>query len=75
MVEWYRLGMSFESLMEETLDFIRLFLGELSSSCISYRQALKQYAGIDYLFADSKALLNCARGHELELPKDASSWD
>ncbi len=29
MAEWYRLGFSFEEMIEETLDFIQLFLGPL----------------------------------------------
>ena len=36
MAEWYRLGISFEEMITETLDFIRLFLGNLPSITISY---------------------------------------
>ncbi len=49
MIEWYRLGMAFEEMMQETLEFIRLFLEPLPHRVISYREAVKKYAGIDYL--------------------------
>lgn len=48
MAEWYRLGLSFEGMIDETLHFMRLFLGPLPSTVISYRQAFLTYAGIDY---------------------------
>jgi lysyl-tRNA synthetase class 2 len=75
MVEWYRIGLSFEPFIEETLDFIRLFLGELPSDSISYRNALKQYAGIDYVLASTQDLLACAKKHQLHLPDHSDSWD
>jgi lysyl-tRNA synthetase class 2 len=48
MAEWYRLGFSFENMMAETLDFIRLFLGALPGSTITYREAILKFAGFDY---------------------------
>jgi len=48
MAEWYRVGMTFPELIEETLEFCRLFLGPVSSAQISYREAFKKYLGIDY---------------------------
>lgn len=51
MAEWYRLGMPFEEMIEETLDFIRLFVGPLPGAVISYREAIKKYTGIDYVNA------------------------
>jgi lysyl-tRNA synthetase class 2 len=57
MAEWYRLGISFEGLMEETVDFIRLFLGELPFEIISYREAFQKFVGIDYLHASINDLV------------------
>jgi lysyl-tRNA synthetase class 2 len=51
MAEWYRLGITFEQIMSETAEFIRLFLGYLPSETISYREALLKYTGIDYVYA------------------------
>ena len=56
MAEWYRLGISFEEMITETLDFIRLFLGNLPSTTISYREALQRYANIDYVTASDESL-------------------
>lgn len=57
MAEWYRVGISFEDLILETLDFIRLFLGDLPHTIITYREALKKYAGIDYVTASRQELI------------------
>ena len=58
MAEWYRLGISFESMIKETLDFVRLFVGNIPSRIVSYRDVFKEYAGIDYVDATSTELLN-----------------
>lgn len=57
MAEWYRCGFSFLEMIDETLDFIRLFLGTIPSATISYRQAFLDYAGLDYLTASEDDLL------------------
>jgi elongation factor P--(R)-beta-lysine ligase len=75
MAEWYRLGVSFDELIAETLDFIRLFLGKLPHQSMSYRQTLKHFLGIDYLTASFSQLLDCAKSNGLDLPNHALSWD
>lgn len=57
MAEWYRLGVSFDEIINETLDFIRLFLGPLPSSTLSYRTLFKTYTGFDYLEKTEEELL------------------
>jgi lysyl-tRNA synthetase class 2 len=69
MAEWYRVGASFDALMAETVDFVRLFLGDLPSSTISYRQAFKEIAGIDYLHASSQDLFNFLMSREIDIPE------
>ncbi len=49
MLEWYRVNMPYETFIEETLDLIRLFLGDLPASVFTYRQAFEEFAGVDYL--------------------------
>ena len=56
MAEWYRIGFSFSQMMEETAEFIRLFLGPLPLRCISYRTLFLQELGIDYLSASCEEL-------------------
>lgn len=58
MAEWYRLGFEFEQMIDETLDFMRIFLGPLPATVISYRQALLRYAGIDYVHLSESDLLD-----------------
>lgn len=72
MVEWYRIGMTFPQLIEETLDFIRLFIGPEKAEWITYREAFKRYAGIDYISATVPELIACAPD---SLPKEAASWE
>jgi lysyl-tRNA synthetase class 2 len=48
MAEWYRLGISFEEMIQETCEFLFLFLGAQEIERVSYREAFEQFAGIDY---------------------------
>ncbi len=65
MAEWYRVGMDFQDLMEETADFAMLFLGNLPRAYISYRQAFIQYAGFDYFTTSTEALYSYLQEREL----------
>lgn len=56
MAEWYRLGISFQDMIEETVDFVRLFVSDLPFEMLSYRQVFLKYVGIDYLSADEQQL-------------------
>jgi lysyl-tRNA synthetase class 2 len=68
MVEWYRLKMSFADLIEETIDFIRLFLGGLSKTIVSYREVFLRYTGFDYPKADKKQLLEYIKQKNILTP-------
>lgn len=48
MVEWYRLNVSFEEMIQETCEFLFLFLGVQKIERVSYREAFERFAGIDY---------------------------
>ncbi len=58
MAEWYRMDFSFEMMIQETIDFISLFLGKLPFRVMSYGQVFREYAGIDYFQASIDELLN-----------------
>jgi lysyl-tRNA synthetase class 2 len=75
MVEWYRLALSFEELIDETAAFIHLFLTDIPVSIQTYRQALLQHAQIDYLTTDSPTLATHLKAHGVHLAPDAPSWD
>ncbi len=51
MAEWYRHGFTFEQMIQETCDFIFLFLGPLPIRKIGYREAFETYLGINYTSA------------------------
>ncbi|MBS0628602.1 MAG: EF-P lysine aminoacylase GenX [Verrucomicrobia bacterium] len=68
MAEWYRVGMDYEPFIEETLEFIRLFLPNLPSEILSYRQAFEQIGKIDYIHDDLTP-------HLLPFSSSAVDWD
>jgi len=65
MAEWYRVGFTFPEIIEETIDYCRLFLGDLPSESITYRQAFLKYAGIDYLGISEIELLKFLERKEI----------
>lgn len=65
MAEWYRLGITFEAMIHETCDYIRLFLGELHTNIVSYRDTILRHTGIDYVHATDQELLQCLTDHNI----------
>lgn len=49
MAEWYRISIPFSQLIKETCNFLALFLGNLPTRTIGYRDAFALYANIDYM--------------------------
>lgn len=43
MIEWYRIGTTFESFLEENLNLLALFLGEPSVEVLTYQEAFEKY--------------------------------
>lgn len=66
MAEWYRMDFSFDEMIAETNDFIKLFLGNILSQKISYREAFQKYAGIDYLNLNVPELLVFLKNNNIE---------
>lgn len=66
MAEWYRVGMPFEELISETCDFIRLFLGDIKTTLISYREAFQRYGGFDYLSISNEELISLLKSKGIE---------
>lgn len=75
MLEWYRIGFSFQKMIEETLELILLFLPGLPIATYTYRDALKKFASIDYLTATAQELAAYALKLAPHLPGDAKNWD
>lgn len=67
MLEWYRVGIAYETFIEETLDLIRLFVSPLPSETHTYENAFKIFADIDIHQDLSR--------HVLQFSDQAPSWD
>lgn len=65
MAEWYRIGFNLDQMIEETTDFIKLFLGDLKVTRLSYRDAFLKYAGIDYFKMKSDELFQYIQDNEI----------
>lgn len=65
MAEWYRLDFNLEQMIEETIQFIRLFLGDLSYRIVNYREVFLQKTGIDYIKADEQELFSYIQNHNI----------
>lgn len=67
MAEWYRLGFTFQQMIEETVDFIRLFVGDLPFETLSYREIFQKYAHIDYLSISEHELVDYLQHHGIQV--------
>lgn len=65
MAEWYRVGFAFDPFIEETLEFIQLFLGPLPSEWISYREAFENYLQINPFEASESELVSLLDKHQI----------
>jgi elongation factor P--(R)-beta-lysine ligase len=75
MAEWYRVDMAFEPFILETLDFIRLFLGDLPHRKMTYRDTLKHFTGLDYLPLGCEELLSYIESRGIEISSSKESLD
>jgi lysyl-tRNA synthetase class 2 len=58
LAEWYRIGFSFQEMIDETMDFVELFTGPKKRIILPYRTAFLQYAHIDPLTASHQEILS-----------------
>lgn len=56
MTEWYRIGFNFQEMIDETIDYIRLFLGDHTVEQLTYHEAFEKYLGIDPFKAKDREL-------------------
>ena len=75
MIEWYREGFSFEEMIEETLDCIRLALGNLPAQTMRYKDLIEKFLHFDYEKALPYQLFQACCEKELGLPPEAAHWD
>lgn len=75
MTEWYRCAFSFEHIIAETLNYIRLFLGDLPEAHSSYREALRRYLGVDYAPMTAADCFALAKEKGVGVSEEATTWD
>ena len=70
MLEWYRVGMGYQELMEEVADLVAMLLNrELKDpEYLTYSEAFQRYVGIDPLAARLDDLLQLAQQTGLAIP-------
>jgi lysyl-tRNA synthetase class 2 len=71
IIEWYRLGFTFEAMIQETVDLIALFLGDQPVCTLSYADCFKRFLDVDVEQVTNAELLTYTQG----LPPTAASWD
>lgn len=69
MAEWYRMNFTFDQMIDETVNFIKLFLGNLPVRKSSYREVFLKYAGFDYLDKTTFDLIEFLKEHKIDLYK------
>lgn len=74
MAEWYRVGFSFEEMMEETLDFIETIITPRPRHALSYQKAFQQHLNLDPFSASKEELLHACSDIE-GYPLHQSSTD
>lgn len=75
MAEWYRVGYSFSEMIDETVAYIRCFLGDLPFKIVSYRDVFLQFLGFDYLKASSTVLLEYMKEKNINIYSDIDPHD
>ncbi|MCB1119840.1 MAG: EF-P lysine aminoacylase GenX [Chlamydiia bacterium] len=65
MAEWYRVGLPFHAMIAETLDFVRLFIGDHPAETLTYRQAFLAHTSLDPFLAPEKALLEFCQTNQI----------
>lgn len=70
MAEWYRVGFTFTEMIDETIDFCCLFLGQLPVEKRTYRETFVHFTGLDPYLSSRNDLLDYI--HAQKIPSYAS---
>ena len=74
LAEWYRIGISFSEMMDETIEFAERFIGERQRRFVSYRDAFITHAKIDPFTSSLQQLQDACTAFE-GYPVKTSSRD
>ncbi len=58
MAEWYRIGLSFQEMIEETLSFIETIIPKRHHTLLSYQEAFQRYLNLDPFHTTREELLS-----------------
>jgi len=72
MIEWYRMEFSLGQLLDETLELIRIFLGDIACRTMTYRDLFLECVGVDPFTAAAHELYEKAQELNVEGSPD---WD
>jgi lysyl-tRNA synthetase class 2 len=75
MIEWYRKGITFSELVQETGDLVKLFVGNLPSRTLSYREVFQKYADLDYVQETTQTLKQYLRNRNIHFHESAQTKD
>ncbi len=73
MAEWYRLGITFQEMVDETVEFIKLFIGEWPCVQMTYREMFLNYSGIDIATTTEASLKAYCEKEKIKLYADIDS--
>jgi len=72
MTEWYRLNFRFEEMIDESCDYIDLFLGKKKRRTLTYRQAARSIGNYDPFNASDEDLKSLLDEPDLDLDRDST---
>lgn len=75
LLEWYRVGWTYEQLMVEVAELIRLFLPAIPMTHYSYRDLFLEYLSIDPWRVNAKTLQQVASAHGVTVPDSVDMND
>ncbi len=61
MVEWYRLKLSYQEMIDETLEFVKLFVSETTARIATYEEMLLKYTGLNVFEVNQQSLCEYAQ--------------
>lgn len=75
LLEWYRVGWTYEELMDEVTELIQLFLPDMPRTHYAYRDLFLEYLSVDPWQVSAETLQRVARIHGVTIPESVDAQD
>ncbi|NDD58066.1 MAG: EF-P lysine aminoacylase GenX [Chlamydiae bacterium] len=75
MAEWYQENFSLDQIINQTLDFIKIFLGDLPCEQLTYKDLFIEHTNLDIDLSPVKDLIQFIQERQMYPPKDLCQWD